>query len=331
MMLCNLFNADVRVSTDISKILRIPYSYNCKDEKPIRGKFFNFRDEFDLYDFVDLKAKLEPLNKDNETPKPQKKSTKKKATKMKEVIVNKEPTNDDTNTNEGYKYDDDTINAIKEYYKNYEEKSKMDRRFNNIIHFLEDELLKHRNWQMYGYRDTFIFCIAKVYQNNGYGKKATKEHCIEVNKSFRRYLKDDGEQSTEEEAKLSDKEIENIINYIYDPDNKIIYNGQEVSKCDIKLSNESIKNLLDITPEEQNLYHGVSFFEEHRQLKIKIKTELKKDIYSTKKKPTKQEQLEFIKNNSDLSVYQLAQALNVTTRTILNRKKELKNDDKNKK
>ena len=60
--LCSLFNSDSRVSCDISKILRIPYSYNMKDKaNPIRTILFNFSNEYAILSYEELKSKIEPL------------------------------------------------------------------------------------------------------------------------------------------------------------------------------------------------------------------------------------------------------------------------------
>lgn len=315
--LCGLFNSDSRVSCDISKILRIPYSYNMKDStNPIRTTLFNFSNEYAALSYEELKAKIEPLISLEEQNKIDCK------TKLKTIRAQRE------HIEEPYYYDDITISDIKEYYKNYKENSKHDRTFKNILYFLEEVLLPHRNYDIQGYRHSFIFCVAKIYQNNNIDYEYTLNHCLSVNNKLI--------------DKLTNNEIKDIVYYIYNPNNKfrytyktIRYNREireekTISKCKIKLSNKSIKNLLDITSQEQNLCHMVSFYEEHKELKSKILNEIKNskhkenNIYYEKKKLTKEQQIEFIKLNPDMSIEDIASNLNLSIKTIKRRIKEIK-------
>ena len=299
LMLCNLFNSDSRVSSDISKILRLPYSYNMKEENPIRSNLFNFTDEYKPLSYEELKAKIEPLiSLDDKETIEDKANTKRKRTQK----IYKE---------QAYFYSDKTISEIKEYYKNYDEKIRYDRTFGNLIYFLEDVLLVNRNYDIQGYRHTYFFCIAKVYQNNKRSYEQTLEHCLSLNEILI--------------EPLQAKEIRDIVYYLFDPNNTFTYNGKEIPKYKSKLSNESIKRLLEITPDEQNLCHSVSFYKEHRELKESIKNELHKEnnVYYEKKKPTKEEQIKFIQNHLELSFEELAKTLNVSNRTIRNRLNEI--------
>lgn len=304
LMLCKLFNSDSSVSCDISKILRLPYSYNMKDEQSlIRGNLFNYREEYKTLSYEELKAKIEPLisldDKDNISQKAKVK-TERKPKEYRE---------------QQYYYDENTINDIKEYYKNYTETSKYNRTFGNIIYFLEEVLLPNRNYDIEGYRHTYIFCIAKVYQNNKRDYEQTLEHCQMVNKSFI--------------EPLTMQEIKDIVYYLYNTNNTFIYRGREVSICRSKLSNENIKNLLGITPTEQNLYHNISFYEEHRELKESILNEIKNNKHKEnniyyEKKNKKEEQFKVIENNPNATIKELMELMHLSKAQVCKLKKEYK-------
>lgn len=309
--LCDLLNGDKKC-VDSARILRIPFSYNAKDkDNIIQTKFFKLDDEYNsrggflisemdkfLSPYFNYKHEDERINKALKALQKKKTNCKNMRAKTK----SKENEIDYT-----YILDDERKSKIASYKTSI--KTPNERYFYDRINFLENELLPYRNYDIIGFRNSFIFIISKLYQNAKYDYESTLNHCKIINDKFKN--------------PLSSKEILNIVYYTFDENmNKNI---------NIKITNEGIKRMLKITPEEQDLDFGVVFYKEVRDYKrtlANMRSNQRKKIENEQSIEPKLMDIKYMKyfqileENPNSTNKELATLMEVSDRQVRNIKKK---------
>ncbi len=315
MKVATLLNADMKC-VDSARLLRIPFSYNAKDEKNlIQTKFFRLIDEDDLnFNIYNLNALRCHINKyyemkiEDEKAKKIPKSHIKKSRPLQQKYKIRNARNH--KKSECF-YLLGLTKEEKEIIKNREtcKMTLMERVFYNRIHFLEDLLLPYRHYDMVGYRNSFLFIISKLYQNAHFCYQETLEHCFFINSKFKKPLRD--------------KEVINIVYYTFDESKN--------KNINIRISNNAIRDLLHITPEEQALDYSIAFYDEVRKFKQEVATQKSEE----KKKLLKENSIipptmeikykhyfEILEENPGMSTKELSFLMNVTPRQVRNIKKK---------
>lgn len=311
MKVATLLNADMKC-VDSARLLRIPFSYNAKDEKNlIQTKLFRMIDKDDLdYNIYDLNSLRCHINKyyemkidDDQTKKiPKYKIKKSRAIPEKYKVRNARNRN---------KNNCDFWLGLskeeKEVIKNRQPKKMnlMERVFYNRVHFLEEILLPYRNYDMLGYRNSFLFIITKLYQNAHFSYTDTLEHCKYVNSRFK--------------IPLRDNDVLNIVYYTFDETKN--------KNTNIRISNKAIKDMLHILPEEQALDYSISFYDEVREYKQEVATKRSEERKKIQKEnsiiPSTMEikykhYFEILDQNPNLKTKELAYLMGVTPRQVRN-------------
>lgn len=288
--LCFLAGGD-KNCIDISRYLRLPYSNNCKSGI-IKTELFEF-ENMNLYSLQEYEDIFNHYINDEEFESycnaPQGSNLNKKKKNDKKTIDSKKE-----KIKPIYELTQERKIAINNYVQKCKRKSKIDNTYNDRISFL-DKVLEHRNFDIIGHRDNFIMVIARLSKNANMEKENTLILCNEYNSKFI--------------EPLEDIEIKNIVNYIY----------ENIEKQFLRISNLGIQQLLEITPEEQDLDHTQSYFKEHKQYKKTLicYQSRQKEITTLKEMDLKYAYYFFVlETNPFASEKELSEILGVSTRQI---------------
>ena len=304
--LCSFIKGDFKCA-DMTRVLRLPFTCNCKDPKNlIHTQFFSLKDIYEDDDWICDKSKktldeiecyLSKFDTENTNEVKESKEKKSKEKKQKEPKIKIEYT---------YEITEERAKRIESYIP--KTKNKVQRLFDRI-NYLEKTLLPYREYDIFGYRNSFIFIITKLYQNAFKTMEETLNHCLELNSSFK--------------EPLTQIEVENIVKYTYE-DNKNPY---------IRITNKGIKRLLDITPEEQDLDYGVVFYDEVREYKKTLrykksnqKKKVKKqlDIVPSTMEIKYMKYFQILEQNPNATNKELAKLLDLSTKQITRIKNKYK-------
>lgn len=287
--LTKLYNGD-SACVDISRILRPPSTFNKKE------KFYIYNEELEEKIITPKKVELVEKNEESYT-----------LTNIYTLLMKYKKELKDTTNNKKSKKGKNTqaTQAIKKQKRNcndnfdlqpYEENENYPNQYlvQDLLYFM-----KNRDNDCEGVRHNLLFCFYFAFRKYCLmGLEETETNIELINKSFKQPL-------TEKELFSM---LEELKNYNF-------YNG---------ITNVKVKEMIHMLDREIYYMRGIyaNSQEERKQLKLKKDRRIKKEKYINKK-PTRTEIMICILNNPMKTNVELANILNISTKTIQRVKKDL--------
>lgn len=282
---------------DKARVLRLPYSYNHKKEEP---RLVDIEELSKMsYSISEILDTLEEFGI-KDIPKETKPN--------KAQISPNKPIKKQEKINYTYELTEERKANIQAYMSNTNHKSKRDmyRLWFSYINKLID--FRNKNSSIIGSRNHIIMFLSRIMINNFVGQEQALTIAKDYNNKF--------------VLPLKDKEVEDIVKDIYTREDKLFIKFK---------SSYSIRDFLQITPQEQDLDYSISFYKEVKEYKNTISQRNKRKREKTMELclgiPSNmdlkyQRYFEIIENNPQASNKELSELLEVSTKQVSRLKKK---------